>query len=106
MKLIDEIKKAEEKAEKIRKEAEIEGQKLLEKERANAAKNLAQLDDHRDKVTEKKLAQAKQEADHDIERLEQQHKTEIKKIKESYSKNQNKAIISVQDIILKWPSSR
>jgi V/A-type H+-transporting ATPase subunit G/H len=106
MKLIDDIKKAEEKAEKMRKEAEIEGQNLLEKEKNNASKAFAQLEVYRDKLTEKKLAQAKEKADKDIEILDQKHQVEIKNLEKSFKDNKSGAIKKVQDIILKWPSSQ
>lgn len=106
MKLIDDIKKAEEKAEKIKKEAEIEGQKLLEKERDSASRAFAELSEYKNKLTEKKLAQAGEKADKDIEVLDQSHHAEIKKMKKSFNENKNNAIKKVQEIILKWPSSQ
>lgn len=105
MKLIDEIKKAEEKAEKIKKEAEIEGQKLLEKEQSNASTEQAQLGEYKEEITEKKLTLAREEADKDIEKLNKNHQIEIKKLRESFKNNKSKAVKSVQEIILKWPSS-
>jgi V/A-type H+-transporting ATPase subunit G/H len=106
MKLIDDIKKAEEKAEKIKKEAEIEGQKLLEKERDSAARAFAELDEYQNKLAAEKLAQAGEKADKDIKVLDQTHHAEIKKMEKSFKENKNNAIKSVQEIILKWPSSQ
>ena len=106
MKLIDEIKKAEEKAEKMKKEAEIEGQKLLERVRDNASNAFAQLEVYREKLTEKELAQAKEKADKDIKVLEQKHQAEIKSLEKSFKDNKSSAVKKVQEIILKWPSSQ
>jgi V/A-type H+-transporting ATPase subunit G/H len=106
MKLIEEIKKAEEKADKMKKEAEIEGQKILEKERDNASKAFAQLEEYKDRLIEKKLTQAKEKADKDIKVLDQQHQAEIKKLEKSFKDNKSSAIKNVQEIILKWPSSQ
>ena len=73
MKLIDEIKKAEEKAEKFKKEAEIEGQKLLEKERKNGEKEFTTLVDEKEKLLKEKLAEAKKIADNEIKKLQKEY---------------------------------
>lgn len=106
MKLIDDIKKAEEKAEKIRKNAEIEGQNLIEKERDNASKAFSELRAHKDKLAAKKLAEAEEKANKEINSLDQKHEAEVKKLNKSLKDNESGAKKSVQEIILKWPSSQ
>ena len=106
MKLIEDIKKAEEKAEKLKQEAEIQGQKLLDKEHENGEKEFAGLDHEKEKLLEENLAQAKKSADKEIEKLQKEHEKDITKVKNSYKNNKNKSITKVQEIILKWPSSQ
>jgi vacuolar-type H+-ATPase subunit H len=106
MKLIDEIKKAEEKAEKKRKDAEIQGQKLLEKEQENAAQDMAALNEHKEKLTQKKLAQAREQADKDIKDLDKKHQGEIENLRKKHKKIKNNAVKTIQELIIKWPSSR
>ncbi|UCC12117.1 MAG: hypothetical protein JSW02_00875 [candidate division WOR-3 bacterium] len=106
MKLIDEIKKAEERAEKMKKEAEIEGQKIIEQERESARRSIAALDEEREKVTVAKLKQARDAAEKEIKKLQKEHDENIKHIEHAYKKNKDKAIKKVHEIIIKWPSSR
>ncbi len=106
MKLIDEIKKAEERAEKMKKEAEIEGQKIIEQERESARRSIAALDEEREKVTAAKLKQARDAAEKDIKKLQKEHDENIKHIEHAYKKNKDQAIKKVHEIIIKWPSSR
>jgi len=106
MKLIEDIKKAEENAEKLKKEAEIQGQKLLDIEHENGEKEFTGLDNEKEKLLEENLAQAKKSADKKIEKLQKEHEKDITKVKNSYKNNKNKSITKVQEIILKWPSSQ
>ena len=106
MKLIEDIKKAEEKAEKLKQEAESQGQKLLDKEHENGEKEFAGLNHEKEKLLEENLAQAKKSADKEIEKLQKEHEKDITKVKTSYKNNKNKSITKVQEIILKWPSSQ
>ncbi|GAI60658.1 unnamed protein product [marine sediment metagenome] len=105
MKLIEDIKKAEEKAEKLKQEAKIQGQKLVNIEHENGEKEFAGLDNEKEKLLEEKLAQAKKSADKEIEKLQKEHETDIIKVKNSYKNNKDKSVKKVQEIILKWPSS-
>lgn len=106
MKLIEEIKQAEEKGESFKKKAEIEGQNLIENTRKKGEKELVALEATRDKLIEKELTNAKRKIDGEVRKMEVRHEQNLKKIKDSYKKNKEKAIQKVQDIILKWPSSR
>ena len=106
MKLIEDIKKAEEKAEKLKQEAEIQGQKLVNIEHENGEKEFAGLDNEKEKLLEEKLAQAKKSADKEIEKLQKEHEKDIIKVKNSYKNNKDKSVKKVQEIILKWPSSQ
>jgi len=106
MKLIDEIKKAEERAEKMKKDARDQGQKLVEQERENAKKSLAALDEEREKLTETKIAEARCAAETDMKKMQKAHDDTIRHIDDAYKKNKDKAIKKVHEIILKWPSSR
>jgi len=106
MKLIEEIKKAEEKGEKFRKNAAIEGQNLIEKTREKGEKELADLDKIKDKLIENELIKAKKKIDAEVAKMDAQYEQNLKKIKDSYKKNKEKAIKKIQDLILKWPSSR
>ena len=105
MKLIDEIKTAEENAEKSRKEAEKKGQRILEKEREHGEKELGSLIEERERLLGKNLAEANKTADLEIKKLQDRHKQDINKLKLSYEKNRKTAVKKVQEIILKWPSS-
>jgi len=106
MKLIEDIKKAEETAEKLKKEAEIEGQSLLEKERESGKQKFAALDDEKEKLIKIKLAEAQKTADGEVAKLKKEHEKDINKLKGAYNKNKEKALKEVQEIILKWPLSR
>ena len=106
MKLIDEIKKAEERAEKMKKDAEIEGQKIVEQERENARRSMAALDEEREKLTADKLKRARDAAEKDIKKLQKEHDENIRHIEQAFKKNKDKAIKKVHEIIIKWPSSR
>ena len=106
MKLIEEIKKAEEKGENLKKNAKIEGENLIEKTREKGEKELVALDEAKDKLIEKELAKAHKKIDVEIEKMDIQHGQSLKKIKDAYNKNKVKAIQKIQDLILKWPSSR
>lgn len=106
MKLIDEIKKAEERAEKMKKDAEIEGQKIVEQEREYARRSLAALDKEREKAISTKLKQARDAAEKDIKKIQAEHDDHIKHIEQAYMKNKDKALKKVHEIIIKWPSSR
>jgi vacuolar-type H+-ATPase subunit H len=106
MKLIEEIKKAEEKGEKFKKNAAIEGQGLIQKTREKGEEELAALDAAKDKLIEKELTKAKKKIDAEVAKMDAQHEQNIKKIKDSYKKNKEKAVQKIQDLILKWPFSR
>lgn len=105
MKLIEDIKKAEEKAENLKKKAEIEGQQLLEKEREGGKERFADLDHEKEKLMKRKLADAKKVADSKIAKLDKEHEKNINKLKGAYNKNKEKALKKVQEIVLKWPLS-
>jgi len=105
MKLIEDIKKAEEKAENLKKEAEIEGQRLLEKERESGKQKFAALDNEKERLAKIKSAEAKKTADGEIAKLMKEHEKDISKLKGAYNKNKEKALKEVQEIILKWPLS-
>lgn len=106
MKLIEEIKKAEEKGEILRKNAATEGQSLVEKAREKGEKDLAALDDMKEKQLEKALDKAKQVVGAEITKIDAEHDRVLKDINESHKKNKDKSIKKIQEIILKWPSSR
>jgi V/A-type H+-transporting ATPase subunit G/H len=106
VKLIEEIKKAEEKAEQLRKDAEKQGQGLLDVEQEKNKQALANLAHEKEDLFKVKLAEAKVEAEKEIAKLRTKLKQEIQKIEESYKKNNEKAVKQVQKIILQWPSSQ
>ena len=106
MKLVEDIQKAEEKAEKLKKKAETEGQKLLEDEREHAKKELAALDEEREKLLEKSLQEAKTIAHEETKNLQKEYDNERGKLQNAYKKNKEKAAKKVQEIIIKWPSSQ
>lgn len=106
MKLIEDIKKAEEKGEILKKNAEIEGQQLIEKAREKGEKELTTLDSDKERLMEKELVKAQKKIAAEIEKMATQHTKNLKKIDDLYEKNQKKAVNEIQDLILKWPSSR
>jgi len=106
MKLIEDIKKAEEKAENLKKEAQHKGEELLEKTRKTSEKALAALDEIREKLLKDKLAQAHTMADKEIEKAKRAHETELKKIRDSFASKKDQAVKKVQEILLTWPSSQ
>lgn len=106
MKLIDEIKKAEEEAEQLKKNAEIEGQKLIEGERECIKKDLAALEQEKEKLLKKSLQEAKMAADEAIKKLQMEYKNQRKKIENLCKRNKEKAVKKVQEIIIKWPLSQ
>jgi vacuolar-type H+-ATPase subunit H len=106
MKLIEEIKKAEEKGEILKKNALDEGQSLVEKAREKGEKDLAALDDFREKQLEKALDRAREIVDSEVAKIDAEHEKALKAINESYKKNKDKTIKKIQEIILKWPSSQ
>jgi len=106
MKLIEEIKKAEEKGEILKKKAVSEGQSLVEKAQEKGEKDLAVLDDMKEKQLEKALDKAKQVVGAEITKIDAEHEQVLKDIDQSFKKNKDKTIKKIQEIILKWPSSR
>lgn len=106
MKLIEDIKKAEEKGEILKKNAEIEGQQLIEEAREKGEKELAALDSDKERLMEKELVKAQKKIVAEIEKMATQHAENLKKIDDLYEKNKKKAVNEIQDLILKWPSSR
>jgi vacuolar-type H+-ATPase subunit H len=106
MKLIEDIKKAEEKGENLKKNAEIEGQQLIEKARSKGDKEIAALDSDKEKLLEKDMAKAQKKIAAEINKMDAQHAETLKKINTLYEKNEKKAIDKIQDLILKWPSSQ
>ncbi|MDH4210483.1 MAG: hypothetical protein OEV79_03455 [candidate division WOR-3 bacterium] len=106
MKLIEEIKKAEEKAEILKKNTVSEGQSLVEKAREKGEKDLAALDDLREKQLGKALDKAQQIVGSEVAKIDAEHEQASKEINESYKKNKDKTIKRIQEIILKWPSSQ
>jgi hypothetical protein len=106
MKLIEDIKKAEEKGEILKKNAEIEGQQLIEKAREEGEKEIAALDSDKERLMEKELVKAQEKILVEIEKMAAQHAENLKKIDDLYKKNRKKAVNEIQDLILKWPSSQ
>lgn len=104
--MIEEIKKAEEKGENLKKNGENEGQQLLEKTREKGEKKIAALDDEREKLLEKELNKARKTIDAEIKKLDAQHEKNTIKIENSYKMNKEKAVKKTQELILKWPSSQ
>ncbi|OGC42029.1 hypothetical protein A2Y85_07730 [candidate division WOR-3 bacterium RBG_13_43_14] len=106
MKLIEEIKQAEEKAEKLKQEAERKGQKNVDEmlEKMNA--ELAGLDDEKEELFKEARQQAEKAAKKQIAILSEDHKKELMKLEKNFEKNKNKTIKKMQEIFLKWPSSR
>ena len=106
MKLIEEIKKAEEQGEILKKNADLEGQQLLQKTREKGAKDLAALDQAKDNLMEKELQKARKTIDTEIAKIKAGYEQSIKKIDESHKKSKDRTIQRIQEIILKWPSSQ
>ena len=106
MKLIDDIKKAEEKGENLKKNAEIEGQKLIEKAREKGDKEIAALESDKEKLLEQEMVRAQQKIAAETKKMDAQHAEALKKINALYEKNEKKAIDRIQSLILKWPSSQ
>ncbi len=106
MKLIEEIKKAEEKGEILKKSAENNGQALLEKAREKGEKDLSALEEMKEKTLEKEIAQAQQVVKTEIAKIDAENEEILDRINKSYKKNKDKTIKKIQEIILKWPSSR
>jgi len=106
MKLIEEIKKAEETAEKLKKEAYQKGQEQVETERDEARKALAAIGDEK----ETRFAHARQEAQVEaakmIKVMDKEHDQELAQLDEKASKQKKKAIQRVQETIIAWPSSQ
>jgi hypothetical protein len=106
MKLIEEIKKAEEKAENLKKKADTEGLNLIEAAEEEGKKKLNTLGQEEENLIKKKRKAAKEAADKDIAKLEQEHNTALKNLKHTYQKNKAKAIKKAQDLIISWPLSQ
>jgi vacuolar-type H+-ATPase subunit H len=106
MKLIQDIKNAEDNAEKMIETAETEGQTLLEKAIVKAKMDLANLDQEKEQLTKVAISKAKKSAQHEIEKLEKEQDKKIEKLERAFTKNKEKALKSVQEIILKWPSAQ
>jgi vacuolar-type H+-ATPase subunit H len=106
MKLIDEIKKAEEQGEILKKNADLEGQQLLQKTREKGAKDLAALDQAKDRLMEKELEKARKTIDTEMVKIKAEYELSIKRIDESHKKRKDKTVQQIQEIILKWPSSQ
>ena len=106
MKLIQEIKQAEEKGENLKKNAGIEGQKLIELTRDKGEKAIAALDKTKEQLLDKTLTEAQKTIRVEIGKMNTEHEQNLKKIDDLYEKNKQKAIEKTQDLILKWPSSR
>ncbi|MGB3480572.1 MAG: hypothetical protein WBB67_15630 [bacterium] len=106
MKLIEDIKKVEEKAENLKKDAEKKGRSMIEQEREKGEKQLILLSETRENLMEKKIAEAKKDADKETKKLEQEYNKILVEIKDKYKKKKAKSIKEVQNIILKWPLSQ
>ncbi len=105
MGLIEEIKKTETEAEKIRRDAEQKGMKSLEQTKEELQKRLDDIARKRNELLkisqqeiEKVIAEQKKIIEEDYARQSQKLNNQIKK-------NMNKAIEQVQEIILKWQQS-
>lgn len=106
MKLIEDIKKAEEQAEKLKNDAEKKGRSLIEQEREKGEKQLTSLNEFRKELMEKKIAEAKRDADNEIKKLEQEYNRTLAAIRDKNKKKKAKSIKEVRDLILKWPLSQ
>ena len=106
MKLIEDIKKAEEQAEKLKQDAEKKGRSLIEQEREKGEKQLTSLNEFRKELMEKKIAEAKRDADNEIKKLEQEYNRTLAAIRDKNKKKKAKSIKEVRDLILKWPLSQ
>jgi V/A-type H+-transporting ATPase subunit G/H len=106
VKLIEEIKKAEEKAETMKKDAEKQGQELLDAEYEKNKQAIADLESEKEDLLKEKLSEAAQVTKKESENLKKRHEQEIRRIEEHFKKNNEKAIQKVQNIILQWPSSQ
>lgn len=90
----------------MKKNADSEGQQLLQKTRDKGEKDLAALDAARDKQLERELEKAKKIVDAESVKIKAEYEQSMKKMDESYKKNKERTIKKIQEIILKWPSSR
>ncbi|UCD06363.1 MAG: hypothetical protein JSV98_03810 [candidate division WOR-3 bacterium] len=106
MKLIEEIKKAEEKGEILKKNAASGGQALIEKARKAGEEELTALDEWREKELKTALDKAQKNIDSEVKKIDAEHEKTLKKINELYKKNKDITIKKIQEIILKWPYSR
>lgn len=106
MKLIEDIKRAEEKAEKLKEKAREKGEKVLEKARKTGEDARAALAETREKLINDKLTEARTLADKEIKRAQKAHEAEMKKIKDVFKSKKDQAVKKVQELILKWPSSQ
>lgn len=106
MKMLEEIKRAEEKGEAMKKDAELEGQRLLQQAREKGESALAALVGEKEERLARALQDAHAIAEAEIAKLDRAHEQAVKKIEETYKKNKDKAIKKAQEIILRWPSSR
>ena len=106
MKLIEEIKKAEEKGEILKKRAESKGQALLEKAREKGEKDFSALEEMKEKTLEKELAKAQQIVKTEVAKIDAENEKILDSVNKSYKKNKDKTVKKIQEIILKWPSSR
>ena len=105
MKLIEEIQQAEEKAEKLKKNAENKGQRMIEEERENAKKALTQIEKDKEVLMEKTLAKVRSVVVKRTEEMERAHKKELEKLTKNAEKHIKKAVTKAQDMIIAWPSS-
>lgn len=106
MNLIDEIKEAEEKALKLKKDAQQKGQFLVENERNEGENRLLALENKKAELIKEELTRIKKVIEEKIKKLQEKEQETTQKIQTSYKNNREKVIKEIQEIILKWPSSR
>ena len=106
MDLIEEIRKAEKKAESIRKDAEIKGQKTVDEVKVNAEQEILALGQDQDRLLKKELAEARKIAEKEIDKLQKECEKKSENLKISYKTKKETAIKKIQEIILKWPLSQ
>ncbi len=106
MKLLEEIKQAEEEGERLKQEAELKGKKDIDDMLEKMNSGLDGLDAEKEKIFEHARQKAEENAAKQIESLSKDHKKRIAKLEKDFEKNKAKAMKKMQEIILKWPSSR
>jgi F0F1-type ATP synthase membrane subunit b/b' len=105
MGLIEEIKKTETEAEKIKRDAEQKGIRSLEQIKEELQKRLDDIARKRTELLKKSQQEIEKVIAEQKKLIEEDYARQSQTLGNQIKKNMNKAIEQVQEIILKWQQS-